>query len=110
MQQYEISLFVYEIEQLHEKWEKQKKQLEENKDKELELSTQLQSKEANVTRLRDQMTALDESIDQLQHLLLITSEELEKLEGKREVLKERKKMPVKFEPSSSRQLMKENKN
>lgn len=110
LQQYEISLLVYEIEQLHEKWEKQKKQLEENKDKELELSTQLQSKEANVTRLRDQMTALDESIDQLQHLLLITSEELEKLEGKREVLKERKKMPVKFEPSSSRQLMKENKN
>lgn len=91
LQQYEISLLVYEIEQLHEKWEKQKKQLEENKDKELELSTQLQSKEANVTRLRDQMTALDESIDQLQHLLLITSEELEKLEGKREVLKERKK-------------------
>lgn len=110
LQQYEISLLVYEIEQLHEKWEKQKKQLEENKDKELELSTQLQSKEANVTRLRDQMTALDESIDQLQHLLLITSEELEKLEGKREVLKERKKMPVKFEPSSSRQLMMENKN
>jgi len=91
LQQYEISLLVYEIEQLHEKWENQKNHLEEMKDKELQLSTELQSKEANVTQLRDQIQALDESIDQLQHVLLITSEELEKLEGKREVLKERGK-------------------
>ena len=37
------------------------------------------------------MTALDESISDLQNVLLETSEELEKLEGKKEVLKERKK-------------------
>lgn len=91
LQQNEISLLVYEIDQLHNKWENLKSQLEKNKDKEIELSTRLHAKEADVSKLRDRMTALDESIEQLQHVLLVTSEELEKLEGRREVLKERKK-------------------
>lgn len=91
LEQYEVSLLIYEIEQLHTQWETLKKQLEENRDKEIELSTQIQNKEAEIQQLRDKQTALDESIEQLQQVLLVTSEELEKIEGRKEVLKERKK-------------------
>ncbi|MCU9612138.1 chromosome segregation protein SMC [Caldibacillus lycopersici] len=91
LEQFEVSLLVYEIEQLHEKWEKLKAELAAHKDKEIELSSTLQSKEAQIHDMRDKIAALDDSIDQLQHVLLVTSEELEKLEGKKELLKERKK-------------------
>lgn len=91
LEKYEVSLLIYEIEQLHTQWETLKKQLEENRDKEIELSTQIQNKEAEIQQLRDKQTALDESIEQLQQVLLVTSEELEKIEGRKEVLKERKK-------------------
>lgn len=91
LEKYEVSLLIYEIEQLHTQWETLKKQLEENRDKEIELSTLIQNSEAEIQELRDKQAALDESIEQLQHILLVTSEELEKIEGRKEVLKERKK-------------------
>ncbi len=91
LQMYEISLLVYEIEQLHSRWEDLKARLEKMMSEEMELATQIQVKEADITEYRNKITALDESIDELQHVLLITSEELKKLEGKQKVLKERKK-------------------
>src|SRR5690606_5714583 len=91
LEKYEVSLLIYEIEQLHTQWETLKKQLEENRDKEIELSTLIQNSEAEIQELRDKQAALDESIEQLQHILLVTSEELEEIEGRKEVLKERKK-------------------
>lgn len=87
----EVALTVYEIEELHGKWEKLSAQLEEHKDAEMRLSSSLQAKEAKVEEIRHHMQALDESINELQDVLLSTSEELEKLEGRKEVLKERKK-------------------
>ena len=65
--------------------------MEEHKQNEIKLSTALQKKEAKIEETRDQSTALDESISDLQNVLLHASEELEKLEGRKEVLKERKK-------------------
>ena len=50
----------------------------------------MQGKEAKIEDKRS-MSALDESISDLQNVLLHASEELEKLEGRKEVLKERKK-------------------
>lgn len=44
-----------------------------------------------IEETRDKIHALDESVNELQQVLLVTSEELEKLEGRKEVLKERKK-------------------
>jgi chromosome segregation protein len=67
------------------------KQLGEHQQEELKLSAQLQKKEAKIEETRDHLTALDESISDLQNVLLHASEELEKLEGRKEVLKERKK-------------------
>ncbi|AXM87915.1 chromosome segregation protein SMC [Anoxybacillus ayderensis] len=90
LQTYEVGLIVYEIEQLHEKWEALKEQLSIHEQNEIELATTLQKEEAHIAELRHELTALDESIDGLQQVLLLVSEELEKMEGKKQVLKERK--------------------
>jgi chromosome segregation protein len=91
LEKFEVALTVYEIEDLHQKWDSLSKQLEVHKEEELKLSAQLQKKESAIAETRDHMTALDESISSLQNVLLHASEELEKLEGRKEVLKERKK-------------------
>ncbi len=91
LQQIEVALTVFEIEELHEKWEKQSTLVEELKNKDFALSSKVKNEEASLERARADIQALDESIDELQQSLLVASEELEKLEGKREVLKERKK-------------------
>ncbi|MBM7692300.1 chromosome segregation protein [Peribacillus deserti] len=91
LKQFEVGLTVYEIESLHKKWEVLSSEYEQHKDLELKSSAELQKKEALVEQSWDQMTALDESINSLQDVLLHVSEELEKLEGRKEVLKERKK-------------------
>lgn len=91
LEKIEVALTVHEIEDLHQKWEQLSVQLENNKNMEMQVSANLQSKEAKVLEMRDQIAALDESINDLQTVLLHVSEELEKLEGRKEVLKERKK-------------------
>ncbi|KKI92576.1 chromosome segregation protein SMC [Bacillus sp. SA1-12] len=91
LEQIEVALTVYEIEELHQKYEALAKSVDEGKDHELKLCATMQKKEAEVEKMRDHLTALDESINDLQQVLLLASEELEKLEGRKEVLKERKK-------------------
>jgi chromosome segregation protein len=91
LEKFEVALTVCEIEDLHQKWEKLSELIEEHKKEEWKLSTELQKKESKIEETRDHMTALDESISDLQNVLLHASEELEKLEGRKEVLKERKK-------------------
>lgn len=56
------------------------------------MSTHLQKGEEELEELRGQLQAVDESVDSLQEVLLLSSKELEKLEGQRELLKERKQM------------------
>jgi chromosome segregation protein len=91
LEQIEVALTAYEIEELHSRWEQLSKQLEQHKEDEIKQSAVLQKKEAEIEKMRDQLAALDESVSDLQNVLLHASEELEKLEGRREVLKERKK-------------------
>ncbi|RAK23340.1 condensin subunit Smc [Anoxybacillus vitaminiphilus] len=91
LEKYEVALTVYEIEELHRQWEQLNERLTKHKNEEMELSVALQKEEAQIEQIRDQVAALDESIDSLQQVLLLASEELEKLEGRKEVLKERKK-------------------
>ncbi|RFU68828.1 chromosome segregation protein SMC [Bacillus sp. V59.32b] len=91
LEQIEVALTVHEIEALHEKWQKLSAELEEHSDKEARMSADLQEKESRVEGIREKITMLDESVNQLQEVLLAASEELEKLEGRKEVLKERKK-------------------
>jgi chromosome segregation protein len=91
LEQIEVALTVYEIEELHQKYEALAKSVDDGKDRELKLSATMQKGEAEVERMRDHLTALDDSVNDLQQVLLLASEELEKLEGRKEVLKERKK-------------------
>jgi chromosome segregation protein len=91
LEKYEVALTVFEIEDLHSKWRILLEQLEEHKDQELKLASVIQREEAQVDTIRENMRDFDESITQLQEVLLLTTGELEKLEGQKEVLKERKK-------------------
>lgn len=91
LEKIEVALTAFEIEELHGRWEKLTNDLELHKEKEIKMSATLQKKEADIEMLRDELTALDESISSLQNVLLHASEELEKIEGRKEVLKERKK-------------------
>ncbi|WP_102271493.1 chromosome segregation protein SMC [Cytobacillus massiliigabonensis] len=91
LEKIEVALTVFEIEDLHSKWEKLSQELEFHKQNEIKHSAALHSKEAKIEELRDHAQAIDESINDLQNVLLHASEELEKLEGRKEVLKERKK-------------------
>ncbi|MBU8877801.1 chromosome segregation protein SMC [Bacillus sp. FJAT-29790] len=91
LEKIEVALTVFEIEELHAEWEQLTNELDLHKKDEIQLSANLQGKEAKIEELRDHASALDESINDLQSVLLHASEELEKLEGRKEVLKERKK-------------------
>lgn len=91
LEKIEVALTVFEVEELHGKYKALSKSVEEGKDRELKLAATMQKREADVERMKEHLSALDDSIDDLQQVLLLTSEELEKLEGRKEVLKERKK-------------------
>lgn len=106
LEQIEVALTVYEIEELYEKWEKLSQELEKHNEMEQQMAGQLQDREAHLKKLRDSLATLETSINGLQEILLNASEELEKLEGRKEVLKERKKMPPKTSHSWKKRLWK----
>ncbi|MDP1417932.1 chromosome segregation protein SMC [Peribacillus simplex] len=91
LEQIEVALTVFEIEELYEKWEKLSHELEKHNEMEQQMAGQLHDREAHLKKLRDSLATLESSINGLQEILLNASEELEKLEGRKEVLKERKK-------------------
>lgn len=91
LKDYEVGVLVKEIEDLHEMWSEEKKQLEALQDRENEVQASVKQYEAKIERLRVDMQTVDSSINDLQDMLLSTSQELEKQEGQREVWKERKR-------------------
>ncbi|MFE4704129.1 chromosome segregation protein SMC [Peribacillus simplex] len=91
LEQIEVALTVFEIEELYEKWKKLSQELEKHNEMEQQMAGQLHDREAHLKKLRDSLATLETSINGLQEILLNASEELEKLEGRKEVLKERKK-------------------
>ncbi|UCZ51753.1 chromosome segregation protein SMC [Bacillus shivajii] len=91
LKQFEVGVLVKEIEDLHEKWTKEKEELQSLQNKEGSLQATVKQQEAKVERLRHDIQTMDESINELQDVLLSTSEELEKQEGQKEVWKERKR-------------------
>lgn len=91
LEQFEVGLTVYEIEELHQKWERLSDELKNHTLTEQQMASNLEKKEIELNELRKKMANLDVSINSLQQVLLTASEDLEKLEGRKEVLKERKK-------------------
>ncbi|MGM9986549.1 MAG: chromosome segregation protein SMC [Bacillaceae bacterium] len=92
----EGALIVYEIEELHEKWEHLSKEFEVHKQEEVTLTTALSKKESKVAQHRDEMVALDESISQLQEVLLVATKEIEKIDGQKQLIRERRNNSKKY--------------
>ncbi|MEE6448964.1 chromosome segregation protein SMC [Gottfriedia acidiceleris] len=91
LEKVEAALLVYEIESLHQKWEELKLEIAQNSDLEISLSTEISTEESKQHELQEKLNALDESIDQLQQVLLTVTKNLEKYEGQKELMKERKR-------------------
>ncbi|MFF3021608.1 chromosome segregation protein SMC [Gottfriedia sp. NPDC057948] len=91
LEKVEAALLVYEIESLHKKWEELKLEIAQNSDLEIALSTEISTEESKQHEIQEKLNALDESIDQLQQVLLSVTKNLEKYEGQKELMKERKR-------------------
>ena len=87
----EISYLLSEIEQLHQQWKTQLKELEEEKLSESALKSTIQKKEDEIENQNKAIQHLDEKIEEMQENLLIATEQLEKYEGKKQLLDERSK-------------------
>ena len=87
----EISLYVHQIEQIHQSWVESNSKLEELKKEELELSAIVSKHDAALEKERMESRKLEEEIERLHAEVLRLSEEFEKCEGQGEVLKERAK-------------------
>jgi len=87
----EGALLVYEIETLHQKWQELQEEMKKNSDLDIALSTEISTDESHIQNLQEKINTLDESIDQLQQILLSVTKNLEKYEGQKELMMERKK-------------------
>ncbi|MFC7392523.1 chromosome segregation protein SMC [Scopulibacillus cellulosilyticus] len=87
----EVSLLAYDIEQTHQMWEEKTKEIEVLASEKNDWSKTIKKKERLYKKQQDYLKALDESIEELQEALLLSSETLEKFEGQKKVLEERKR-------------------
>lgn len=85
----EISLYVYQIEQIHETWSEANNKLAKLKEEELALSTVVSAHDAKLENDRLALRQVEDRIELLQGQLLEYSESFEKSEGYGEVLRER---------------------
>ncbi|HLS61539.1 MAG TPA: chromosome segregation protein SMC [Virgibacillus sp.] len=91
LKQFEISYLIAEIEQLHGRWTQILASLEKENQNELELKTTIQVKEAQIENRRDEVAELDTLVETLQRNLLKNTQQLEQLDGRKQVLHERTK-------------------
>jgi chromosome segregation protein len=87
----EISMYVYQIEQIHRSWTEASHKLASLQKEQLELSTVVSRHDALLEKERMEARRLEEEVDRLHEAVLRLSEEFEKSEGQGEVLKERGK-------------------
>ncbi|MBA9088495.1 chromosome segregation protein [Fontibacillus solani] len=87
----EISLYVHQIEQIHETWSEANDKLTKLQDQQLSLSTVVSAHDAKLENDRLALRQVEDRIEVLQGQLLEYSENFEKSEGFGEVLKERAK-------------------
>lgn len=87
----EVSLLVTEIEQLHEEWQAILADIKKDKEKDTEINTAIQKREADLEKDQQYIQEMDESIESIQSKLLSITQELEQSEGKKRVLQERLK-------------------
>src|SRR5690625_1219009 len=89
LKEVEVSLFITEINELHAQWRSLLPVIEQDQLEEIKEKTKLQEKEAAVEEERQLLQHTDEEISILQQGLLKMTEQIEQLEGERNVFKER---------------------
>ncbi|NMO96479.1 chromosome segregation protein SMC [Paenibacillus lemnae] len=87
----EISLYVYQIEQIHTAWSEASEKLEKLKEEQLSLSTVVSAHDAKLESDRLALKQLEEEVEHIQTQLLQFIESFEKNEGFGELLKERRR-------------------
>lgn len=91
LKEIEVALFITEINHLHKEWQSVLKLIEDERLKEVKERTTLQRKEAEVEKERKLMDENDKHMATLQQTLLQLTEEVEQVEGHRNVMQERYK-------------------
>ncbi|WP_020615321.1 chromosome segregation protein SMC [Paenibacillus daejeonensis] len=87
----EISLYVHQIEHVHQSWNEAAEKLKKLQEEQLALSSVVNKHDAHLEKERQQLRELEEALERLHESMLHYSEEYEKCEGYGEVLKERKR-------------------
>ncbi|WP_068619425.1 chromosome segregation protein SMC [Paenibacillus tuaregi] len=87
----EISMYVYQIEQIHTSWSEANEKLAKLREEQLTLSTVVSAHDATLEKERSELRVLEEEIESLTQQLLEYSENYEKNEGFGGLLKERAK-------------------
>ncbi|MCR2804980.1 chromosome segregation protein SMC [Paenibacillus soyae] len=87
----EISMYVHNIETVHQTWSEAKGKLDKLTAEQLQLSTIVSKHDAHLEQDRLQLRDIEQALDQLHESMLQISEDVEKCEGFGEVLKERKR-------------------
>ncbi|MFD2628355.1 chromosome segregation protein SMC [Oceanobacillus kapialis] len=87
----EIALLITEIENLHNEWQSLLDDVEKDKRVELDMKGEIEQKEAAMEKDQQTINQLDHKIEEMQAQLLTATEELEKNEGKKQLLHERSK-------------------
>ncbi|QHW30097.1 chromosome segregation protein SMC [Paenibacillus rhizovicinus] len=87
----EISMYVHNIETVHQSWTESNTRMAKLQEEQLALSTVVSKHDAMLEKDRQKLRELEEALDRLHEAMLQYSEEYEKCEGYGEVLKERKR-------------------
>ncbi|WP_048602526.1 chromosome segregation protein SMC [Rubeoparvulum massiliense] len=104
LEQTEVGLYVFQIEDVHVKWEEVRNRSSQLQREVNEETTKLRSIEAKYEELRLLYHQLETAQDEHQQQLLELSETIEKLEGQREVLRERLRNQENVRDDKSQQL------
>ncbi|MFT8871391.1 MAG: chromosome segregation protein SMC [Sporolactobacillus sp.] len=91
LRQTDIALLVYDVEHVHADWVHAKRQTAELEQRRSELTASEQSKSAACREHRQTLEALEHQIDALQHQIASAGENMEKINGQKEVFAERRR-------------------
>ncbi|MEK3887006.1 chromosome segregation protein SMC [Bacillus sp. FSL K6-3431] len=91
LETHEVALTVHEIDSLHKNWEQSKGEAKALEQSDRDMANRILSTEFQLEKDRSKLVEIDGTMNSLQTILLTATKDLEQLEGRREVLKERKK-------------------
>ncbi|WP_017796642.1 chromosome segregation protein SMC [Oceanobacillus kimchii] len=87
----EVALLITEIERIHSDWQIVLQDLESEKDNQVKQQQQVKTIENRLFEQKQVSSTIDESLEKLQSTLLQSTEQLEKYEGRKQLLDERSK-------------------